>query len=121
MEPRKEKAEWDQVKERAKAAWAFGDYARVAEMLQPAADRLVEACSISDGTQVLGGICETRSRRSEGRSDRHARVGTPRTDNSYPNAMVTRQPDESALDASGTLGCRAEREVRRGGTDGDDQ
>lgn len=53
MEPSKQKAEWDEVKERAKAAWALGDYARVAEMLQPAADRLVEACSISQGTHVL--------------------------------------------------------------------
>ncbi len=53
MEPREQDAAWDQFKQRAKMAWALGDYAKVAELLQPAADRLVEACFISEGMEVL--------------------------------------------------------------------
>ncbi len=53
MEPREQDPAWDQFKQRAKVAWGLGDYAKVAELLQPAADRLVEACSISEGMEVL--------------------------------------------------------------------
>ncbi len=53
MERREQDAAWDQFKQRAKVAWALGDYAKVAELLQPAADRLVEACSISQGMELL--------------------------------------------------------------------
>jgi ubiquinone/menaquinone biosynthesis C-methylase UbiE len=43
----------DQLKERSAAAWALGDYARIAELILPVSRALVDACAISAGQEVL--------------------------------------------------------------------
>jgi ubiquinone/menaquinone biosynthesis C-methylase UbiE len=42
-----------QMKERAAANWALGDYARIAELILPVSRALVDACAISAGQEVL--------------------------------------------------------------------
>ena len=42
-----------QLKERVAAVWGLGDYARVAELILPASQALVDACAISAGQEVL--------------------------------------------------------------------
>jgi ubiquinone/menaquinone biosynthesis C-methylase UbiE len=43
----------EQVKERARAQWARGNYPALAEQLEPASRALVDACAISAGQEVL--------------------------------------------------------------------
>jgi SAM-dependent methyltransferase len=43
----------DEARERAKALWALGDYAQVAERLAPAAEALVEASGVHAASHVL--------------------------------------------------------------------
>jgi len=42
-----------QLKDAARELWSRGDYVRIAERLEPAAEALVEACAISAGQEVL--------------------------------------------------------------------
>jgi len=42
-----------EVKARTRAVWAMGDYAPIADLLQPAAQDLLDACAISAGQEVL--------------------------------------------------------------------
>lgn len=43
----------DQLKDGARALWSEGEYRRIAELLEPAATALVDACAISAGQEVL--------------------------------------------------------------------
>ena len=42
-----------EVKNRMKFVWSQGDYPKVAHLLEPAAEALVEACGVGEGTRVL--------------------------------------------------------------------
>ena len=46
-------AEFEQAKERTRAAWAIGDYEPIADLLLPAAQDLLDGCAISAGQEVL--------------------------------------------------------------------
>jgi SAM-dependent methyltransferase len=41
------------LKERSRHLWGLGDYARLAEILEPAAKSLVDACAVSAGQEIL--------------------------------------------------------------------
>lgn len=41
------------MKERSRHLWGLGDYARLAKILEPAAQSLVDACAVSAGQEVL--------------------------------------------------------------------
>src|SRR3954468_8183043 len=41
------------MKQRSRHVWGLGDYARLAELLEPAAQSLVDACAVSAGQEVL--------------------------------------------------------------------
>jgi len=43
----------EQERDRARTMWALGDYTRLAELLSPAADALVEAAGVAPGDRVL--------------------------------------------------------------------
>lgn len=43
----------EQLKERLREIWAMGDYAKIADLIRPAARALVDACAISAGQEVL--------------------------------------------------------------------
>ncbi|MDQ4149105.1 MAG: methyltransferase domain-containing protein [Actinomycetota bacterium] len=45
--------EWTQFKERTKAAWSLGDYARVARLLEPVAEEIVDLCGVGPGMEIL--------------------------------------------------------------------
>ena len=46
-------AEFEEAKQRTRAAWALGDYDPIADLLWPAAQDLLDACAISAGQEVL--------------------------------------------------------------------
>jgi SAM-dependent methyltransferase len=43
----------EQIKERHRVIWGFGDYSVLSRLLEPAAVALVEACGVAEGQQVL--------------------------------------------------------------------
>ena len=43
----------EQVKQRHRAIWGFGDYSVLSRLLEPAAVALAEACGVTEGQQVL--------------------------------------------------------------------
>jgi SAM-dependent methyltransferase len=43
----------EQIKQRHRAIWGFGDYSVLSRLLEPAAIALVEACEVAQGQQVL--------------------------------------------------------------------
>jgi ubiquinone/menaquinone biosynthesis C-methylase UbiE len=45
--------DYDELKERARAVWALGDYAELARLIEPAALAVVDACAVSAGQEVL--------------------------------------------------------------------
>jgi SAM-dependent methyltransferase len=44
--------DYDAITERARRLWGLGDYAKIAEMLLPAAQNLLDACAISAGQEI---------------------------------------------------------------------
>jgi SAM-dependent methyltransferase len=47
------------LKDRVKATWMAGDYARIAEIIQPHADEFIERLPLKAGTRVLDAACGT--------------------------------------------------------------
>jgi SAM-dependent methyltransferase len=45
--------DYEQIKQRSRAIWGLGDYAKIADQIRPAARALVDACAISAGQEVL--------------------------------------------------------------------
>ncbi|MEA2403841.1 MAG: hypothetical protein QOE08_488, partial [Thermoleophilaceae bacterium] len=45
--------DYDGINQRARAVWDLGDYPKIAELILPAAQSLLDACAISAGQEVL--------------------------------------------------------------------